>query len=303
MKSLVVGKCSYNFICKVDKTLEPNSFNQLTDVKENAGGFGFDASYLLGKFGVESYAAGIVGDDTFGSLFRKTLEKVGVQTSGIETAYDKRTLINFYINNVKEKNYISNDIAKEKIFMKKNEFAVSPDIILVDGADYSACLGALNTNKNKTCIVVTGELSQDVVELCKYGTYIIATREFAEYFNGGKIDLTNAPTLVSGYTALAKKFPNKNIIINFEDSGVLYVNNNQIKLMPPIKGEFIDKSRSLGVLAAGFAYGLMQNFDMEKAITFATIASSLSMTKEGIEGFPDLSDIMPLFKQKYPDGQ
>ena len=276
MKALCIGRSNYDFYSLVDSLEVTEGTKEVNEVIEGAGGSAVNTAYTLGKFGIETYMGSVVGDDTFGNIVRKELEKVGVHTEYMETAYDKRTafVLTMIKKDTKEKRSYS--ISKEKLVLKKTEFQMEPDLVYSDGYDYGASLTAFNKYSNKITVINAKACSQETIELCKYCKYIIAPREFAEWVSGTKIDFDNPGSLVTVFSNLLKRFYQKEIIVTLGNKG------------------------ALDIFGGAFAYALLQNYDLEKAITFANIAGGLSVTKLGIsDSVPDISAIMTYFNQKY----
>ena len=300
MKALCIGQSTYNFISLVDKMPTGGSETNISEVVECGGGSAANIAYLLGKYGVDSYLSSVVGDDTFGNLLKKELESVNVHTEYMETAYEKRTALTFSLISKEDKSRMQNNISKDKLLLKKSDYQLDPDIIYTDAFDYGASLAALNKFANKITIIGAKSCTQEVLELCKYCKYIIASKEFAEWVSGTKIDFNNPGSLVTVYSTLLSKFVKKEIIITLGNQGALYIANNQIKVMPGLKENIEDTTGSGDFFRGAYAYALLQEFDTEKAVTFANIAGGLSSTKIGTrEAVPDLSDIMTHFNQKY----
>ena len=144
MKVLCVGQSTFDVTTKIDKFPEEGSVTSFNEVYECGGGPAANAAYLLGKYKVDSYLGSMVGDDTFGNTIRKELEKVGVHTEYMEIAYEKRTALSYILLNEKEKKRTILNVNKEKLVMKKTEFPMDPDLVLIDSFDYGASLAAFN---------------------------------------------------------------------------------------------------------------------------------------------------------------
>lgn len=300
MKALCVGQSKYDVTVEFDK-IPADGIIDINNSIECGGGRASTVAYMLGKYKIDSYIASVVGDDTFGQLIKKELDAVGTHTEYMETSFGKRTMISYIMNNkIDGKKNIYN-ISKEPLSLKKTEFQVDPDIVYVDRFDYGASLAALNAYSKKTCIISADKYTAEVMELCKYCNYIIASKEFAEGLSGQKFDLTNSQSLLSIYSALTHKFPNKIIVITIDDQGSMYMVDNQIRVMPSLNLEKKDNTDASIIFDGAFVYALLQGFELEKAITFANIASGLSVLKVGCRlSVPELSDIMTYFNQKYP---
>lgn len=301
MKALVIGHSAYDVSCLIDAFPIENTKNEYNNIVESIGGGAVNMAYVLGKYGVETYIGSTVGDDTYGNTVKKTLEGIGVHTEYMETAYEKKTSLSFILVNQAGKTRTVHSITKEKLFLKKTEFQMDPDLIITDGSDYGASLSALNRYNNKITLIDAGKLEQETFELCKYCKYIVASKEFAEWVTGQKINFDNPQSLVSVYSAMLNKFPKKTIVITLENHGAMYMAENQIKVMPGLNVEAIDTTGAGDIFHAAFGYALLLNYDMEKAVTFANIAAGLSITKVGVQySVAELSDIMLYFNQKYP---
>ena len=88
MKALVIGHSSYDISCPVDSYPVENTKYRLDESVSCGGGPAANAAYLLGKWGVETYYAGVVGSDDFGSKIKKEFENIGVHTDYLETNYE-----------------------------------------------------------------------------------------------------------------------------------------------------------------------------------------------------------------------
>lgn len=302
MKVLCVGQSTFDVTTKVDKFPEEGSVTNFNEVYECGGGSAANAAFILGKYKVDSYLGSMVGDDTFGNTIRKELEKVGVHTEYMEIAYEKRTALSYILLNEKEKKRTILNVNKEKLVMKKTEFPMDPDLVLVDSFDYGASLSAFNKYSNKITIIDAKIANSETIELCKYAKYIIASKDFASYVSGVKIDFNNPNSLVNCYSALLNKFPNRNIIVTLADKGAMYLMDNQIKVMPGLKVNEVDATGAKDIFCGSFAYALLKGYDIEKTVTFANIASGLSVVKiGGRTSIPEYDEIMKYFLQKYPD--
>ena len=172
MKVLVIGHSSYDISCPVEEYPVENTKYRLDENVMCGGGPAGNAAYLLGKWGVETYYAGVVGSDDFGSKIKKEFETVGVNTEYLETNYEKPTSISFIMINKKNGSRTLFNIAGERPSLKRYDFSMDPDVILIDGHEYSASMAALNKFPNAISIIDAGRITPELKELCKYCKYI-----------------------------------------------------------------------------------------------------------------------------------
>ena len=85
---LCIGKLTYDIFCPMEGIMQPGQKYMNNERIENGGGEVANAAFLLGKWGVKSTIAGVVGSDDFAVKIKKELDGVQIDTSLIETSYE-----------------------------------------------------------------------------------------------------------------------------------------------------------------------------------------------------------------------
>lgn len=303
MKVLVIGHSSYDISCPVDDYPVENTKYRLSESYTCGGGPAGNAAYLLGKWGVETYYAGVVGSDDFGSKIKKEFESIGVNTEYLETNYEKPTSLSFIMINKKNGSRTLFNISGERAGLKRYEFTMDPDIILIDGHEYNASLYALNKYRDKISVIDAGRITPELLELCKYCKYIVTSKGFAETVTKTKIDFTNPNSLVQVYTQLKNKYPKAEIVVTLEDKGALYAVNNEIRIMPGLKITPVDTTGCGDIFHGAFTFALSKGFDLEKCVRYANITAGLSAQKIGARlSIPSYQDVSNYYAEKFPVG-
>ena len=262
------------------------------------GGPASNAAYLLGKWGVDTTIATVVGSDSFGDKIKKEFQSVNVRCDYIETAYDKDTSLSFILINKNNGSRTVFNVATEVIPLKKYTYDFTPDIVYTDGHDYGAVQNAINSFPNAIKIIDAGRVTPELLELCKYMNYIVCSKGFAETVSGVKIDYNNSSTLVSVYSILKKKYPNAIIVVTLEDMGALYMINNEIKIMPGLKVKVQDTTGAGDIFHGAFTYCIANKIDLEKAITISNITAGMSVSMVGGRlSIPLLSTVLDYYQQ------
>lgn len=301
MKVLVIGHSSYDISCPVEEYPVENTKYRLDENAMCGGGPAGNAAFLLGKWGVETYYAGVVGSDDFGSKIKKELETAGVNTDYVETNYEKPTSLSFILINKKNGSRTLFNIAGERPSLKKYDFTMEPDVILIDGHEYAASMAAINKYPNAITIIDAGRITPELKELCKYCKYLVTSKGFAETITKTKIDFTNPNSLVQVYTALKNNYPKSEIIVTLEDKGCLYAINNEIKIMPGLKVTPKDTTGAGDIFHGAFTYAISKGFDLEKTVRYANIAAGLSVTKIGARlSIPSIAEVSNYYNEKFP---
>lgn len=301
MKVLVIGHSSYDISCPVEDYPVENTKYRLTEFVSCGGGPAGNAAYLLGKWGVDTYYAGVIGSDDYGNKIKKEFESVGVHTEYLETSYDRSTSLSFIMINKKNGSRTLFNINNAKTGMKKYDFTVDPEIILIDGHEYNASVAAFNKYPNAIKIVDAGRVTPELRELCKSCNYIVSSKGFAETVSKIKIDYTNPNSLVQVYTAIKNLYPRSEIIVTLEEKGALYAINNEIKIMPGLKLPPVDTTGAGDIFHGAFTYAISKGYDLEKSIRYANITAGLSVQKLGARlSIPDLGEVSNYYNEKFP---
>ncbi len=299
MKILCIGHSSWDITVPVEDYPTENTKYRYNEKYSAGGGPASNAAYLLGKWGIETVIASMVGSDDFGTKIKKEFQDISVNTDYIETSYDKDTSLSFILINKKNASRTVFNVATEHPALKKLSYDFTPDIVFTDGHDYGASQNALSKYQNAISIIDAGRVTPELLELCKYVKYIVCSKGFAETVTGFKFDFTNPSTLVAIYNKLQSKYPNSSLVITLEEKGCLYQAGNEIKIMPGLKVNAIDTTGAGDIFHGAFTYGIANNFDMEKTITLANIAAGLSVAKIGSRlSIPTLSEVLDYYAKK-----
>lgn len=299
MKVLCIGHSSWDITVPVDGYPVENTKYRFSEKYSAGGGPAGNAAYLLGKWGIDSVIASVVGSDDFGEKIKKEFQTINVNTTYLETSYDKETSFSFILINKNNGNRTVFNVAEEHPALKKLTYDFTPDIIFTDGHDYGATQNALKNYPNAISIIDAGRVTQELLELCKYIKYIVCSKGFAETVTGLKFDFANPQSLVNVYLKLQDKYPHSIIVITLEEHGALYQINNEIRIMPGLKANALDTTGAGDIFHGAFTYGIVSGFDLEKIITLANIAAGLSVTKIGSRlSIPSLSEVLDYYAKK-----
>lgn len=300
MKVLCVGESTYDISVNTNYFPLENSINIFNERIESAGGMIPNIAYFLGKSNIEVYNASMVGNDDYGSFIKKELEAAHVKTDFIETSYQEKTNINFNIyNNTNKTNTIYS--LNNKLSLKKYSFNINPDILIIDGTEYSASLSALERSKETNSILVIKDVTNENMDLAKYSKIIIINNTAAEKLTNLKINYNDGNTIVNLYNNLRTIYPNSEIILNISMYGVVYTINDEIKIIPAINSiERVDLNCETESFVAGYVYGLANNIDKENSLIYGLITSSLTTSKVGLRNsLPKIEEVINYYNQKF----
>ena len=300
MKILCIGACTYDIFVTSEYFPQENTKNTFVEKKENGGGLIPNAAYFLSGAGIETYIATSIGSDDFGNVIKKELENAGAKVDYVETGYTGKTNIALYLYNKQNKTTTVYNV-DGGVTLKKYSFSIMPDYILLDGSDYGASRGALDKYKEVKSILVIDTPTKENLDLSKYANFIVLSSSAAESISNIKFDYGNSNSLVEVYSNLKQKFSNSEIIINIAGYGVLYLVNNEVKIMPSLNNiERVDFTGEMDSFVAGLTYGFANSFDIEKSVTYGIISGSLATTKLGARlSIPRVEEVVNFYNTKF----
>ena len=271
MKVLCIGHATYDIMINMDNYPIENSKNRVKELLGCGGGQACNAAYLLGKWGIDTYFLGIIGNDEYGKIIKKELKSVNVNTDYLEEK--GKTTISYIVVNSSNATRTCLTYHPTDLKMKIIDENINPDIILTDGYEidmvnylldkYPNCISVLDAEKN----------TESIIDLAKRVTYVISSKSFLEKFSNTKIDNDNSLYKALDYSQ--KHF--NNLIVTLEDKGCIY---NDL-IVPSIKVKSVDSTGAGDIFHGAFIYGLTKNWEMDKILRFSNIAGALSVTKLG----------------------
>ncbi len=299
MKVLCIGSSLLEITCQINEPVRENTVMHFDGTEQCGAGHAGNVAYLLGKWGVETYIASMMGADDFASKIKKEFEAIGVKTDLIETSYDKPTSQTVVLVNTTTKNDTIIEIMSNA-HLKKYAYNTEPDIIVADGYEFNATVTACDKYPKAKSFLMVRNTNNEVLELCKYVNYLVFNKETSESYAGIKIDYNNSSTVVNVYNKLKQKFNKAEIVITLGERGSVYSINGQVKIMPPVKVNLVDPNGAGDIYMGGFVYAMGRNFGLEKAICYGTIAASLSTTKlTSRMSIPSINEVSTYYDSKF----
>ena len=295
MKALCIGNVAYDFTMPMENYPKENIKYRVENSVSCGGGPASNAAYLLSLWGVNTYFAGVIGNDDNGKKIKEEFKKVNVNTKFLEVDKENDTAMSFVLINTKNGSRTIFTKRSNKMKLTK-EINIKPNLILIDGQELEASKKVLENNPNAISIIDAGRIKPEVIELAKMVDYVVCSKDFAEEFTKIKIDLKDKEVLERIFNKLEKNF--KNVIITVEENGTLYKKDNVVKLVPTIDVKEVDSTGAGDIFHGAFAYCLLKKYDIEKSIKIANIAGAISVTRLGGRySMPSLKEVMSIYKK------
>lgn len=280
MKILCIGHAAYDITLPVDAYPVENTKNRVSKKMECGGGPASNAAYLLGKWGMDVYFAGIVGNDDYGKRIKEEFDVVGVKTKYMQLSESYKTPSSFIIASQDKGTRTILTYRPGNMNMQDIELDFEPDIILVDGQELELSKKMINKYPNAISIIDAGRPIAEIVDLAKMVDYVVCSKEFAETITNMSIDYDKNKSILDIYKRMESLF-NGQIVITLESKGALYKVGDQIRIMPSLKVKPVDSTGAGDIFHGAFTYGIAKKIDYEQTIKIANIAGALSVTKLG----------------------
>lgn len=298
MKILCIGHLTYDTTISMDEYPVENEKYRLTKKVECGGGPASNAAYLLGKWGMNTYFAGVAGNDIQGKRAKKEFDSVKVNTNYLELNDEVETDSSYIIAN---DNNGSRTILSVSSNRKEHPLSLNIDdkfdVIEFDGDELDASLKVIKKNPNAIKIIDAGNLRESTKKLSYLMDYLVCSHDFAEDVTNKKMDYKKIDTIIDIYKDLKKEFKN-NIIITLESFGTFTEIDGEYKIIPSIKAKSIDSTGAGDIFHGAFTYFIANGFSLEASILLSNITGALSVEKLGSRySVPELQEVINKYKE------
>ena len=171
LKSICLGRVSYDINLVVDKMPIDGSKNEFFEKNGNVGGEAAIVACCFSKWGINTSFAGVLGNDVNGTRIRKVFDKLHIDTRYIEPSYDNDTPMSMIIIDKSTKKNTIYNISDKYIGLKKCDFDFTPDLIFVDGYDAVQAKNLLERYPKSISVLDASLTTSSVLELLKKTKY------------------------------------------------------------------------------------------------------------------------------------
>lgn len=296
-KILCLGHASYDITIPMDKYPVENIKYRVLNRVECGGGPASNAAYLLGKWGMNTYFSGVVGNDIYGRRIKKEFEDICVDTRYLELSKKYKTTNSFIIVNKKNASRTVFAYRDKNTKMENTNIRIKPDYALFDGEDFEIAMKIINNNPNCITVLDAGRAKYSTIKLGKMVNYLVASKNFCEDFTGIKINYRDYNSLVQVFNILEKDFK-ANIVVTLEEHGCLYKKDGKVKIMPGYKVKSVDTTGAGDIFHGAFVYALANGYEYEDILRIANITGALSTTKIGGRySIPNIEEVLSIYEK------
>lgn len=297
MKVIGLGQCAYDYLFVTDSFPVPDTKKEVLEWTNAGGGPVATALVGLARLGIDCSYHGIVGDDEAGERIRESLLDENINTEGLIKRWGADSQVAFIA--------IEKESGKRTIFWKRpsgdplspdelpHHFLNGADFLLIDGLMAAASMHAAKKAREKGIPIMldAGRVREGMIELAHISDYVVGSEEFAR---GLVKEESFTPEAAIEHM---RSFGAKAATITLGDKGSITLYNDHIFRIPAFKVDAVDTTGAGDVFHAGYIFGLLHEWDMEKVLRFASAFAALKCRKlGGRAGIPGFKETMEFIK-------
>ncbi len=284
-----LGQCSLDYIAKVDAYPPPDVKCEFSEMAVHSGGPVATAMVALARWGISSAFAGVIGDDSFGRKIKASLDDEGVDTRGVLIRKGFESQYAFIV--------AEPGVGRRTIFWRRptgpppdpteidKKIIRKAKVFHTDGlfpeASIDACKAAREAGVQ--IVVDAGTLREGMLALAGESDYFLASETFSDA-------LVGKGRALDACRRLADLGP-RVVGVTLGAQGYVACAENRVIEQPAYRVEAIDTTGCGDVFHAGFIYGLIKAWDVEKSLDFAAWAAArVSLQLGGRRGIPRLEE-------------
>jgi len=286
-----LGQCALDYIGKIDAYPPPDVKCEFSDMVIQGGGPVATALVALARWGLSCVFAGVLGDDLFSSMIKASLDGEGIDTSGVLVRKGFDSQFAFIV--------AEPGAGRRTIFWRRPTGPPpSPDeinysiisrakVVLTDGLFLEAALAACTAARKAGghVVVDAGSLREGMLDLARLSDYFIASETFATALVGDDKPM-------EACKRLAELGP-RVVGVTLGPRGYVALAQGKVIKKSAYPVEAVDTTGCGDVFHAGFIYGLIQGWDIEKSLDFAAWAAAMVSRKlGGRAGIPSLKALL-----------
>jgi sulfofructose kinase len=251
-------------------------------------------------WGLRTRYVGKLGDDLAATLHREAFAHAGVETRIINVAGAASAQSLILVDAEGERTVLCR--RDERIILNpedlQSEWITNARVLHIDGHDTEAAIQAAIWARAANIPVVADldELYPNIESLIDNVDYLIVSRDFPSR-------LTAEPNLDQALRKMQRRYRSRLAAATLGPDGVLAFDGAHLLHSPAFCVPVVDTTGAGDIFHAGFIYGLLQDWSLDRQLEFACAAAALNCTAAGARGgIHGLDDIAGLIASgaKYP---
>ena len=295
-KAVIIGSLNYDIILKQKRLPKIGETFVADSITMCGGGKGANQAVQLSKLGGKAFMAGCVGNDKFGEELLSNLQKHNVNTDNVKLSEKNNTgmgIVNVFDDGkliatiTRGANY---DITNSDIDKIKNEIISAQIIILQMEIPIEVIEYVINlASKHDVYIILNAAPACEIKEevLSKVNCLVVNETDASFYLNK---EINDVKSSIENCEELYGKIKDLLIITLGENGSLLYDGKEKLHIKAR-KAEVTETTGAGDSFIGAFAYKLLNDSSYQEAAEFASLVSSITVTKIGAQ------DSMPTYEE------
>ena len=298
-KILVIGSLNIDMVMRVDHMPAAGETILCDGMKLVAGGKGANQACAAGRLGTDVTMLGAIGNDSHGEMQRDSLQRSGVDVSGLITKESVSTGTAFITVNREGNNSIvvvqganaqftPEDIEAHRDLLEECEIVILQLEIPMDTVLYAVKLAR---TLGKTVILDPAPVPEHFPEeLYQYVDIIKPNESELSRLTG----IADAQNHLEEAVQIVKDHGVKNVLVTLGGDGVYLDTENEPPIhIPAKKVEVVDTTAAGDSFTAALAAMLLEGKTLKEAAEFANQVSAIVVTREGAQdSIPTLQEVL-----------
>jgi sulfofructose kinase len=233
------------------------------------------------NWGLNTRYVGKLGDDAAASLHREAFARAGVETRLIIVPGGASPQSLIIVDNTGERTIFGR--RDERLILQPSdltrEWIVNARALLIDGHDTAAATLAAGWARAAGIPVIADldEIYPGIEELLPSIDYLIVSRDFP-----GR--LMNEPDLETALQKMQREYGSRLAAATLGQDGVLAWDGSRFHSSASWDVPVVDTTGAGDIFHAGFIYGLLQDWPLQRQLDFACAAAALNCMAAGARG-------------------
>ncbi|HZD49281.1 MAG TPA: PfkB family carbohydrate kinase [Silvibacterium sp.] len=259
----------------------PGSKVEYSTVRVLPGGQVATTVVACQQWGLQARYVGKLGDDEAATLHRREFARVGVEAQLIAVSGCASPQSLILVDDAGERTVLCR--RDERLILRPSElrrdWIVNARALHLDGHDTTAAIRAARWAREAGVSVIADldEAYLGVEELLENVDYLIVSRNFPS-------QITGEPHLDDALRLMRSSYGSVLTAATLGEEGVLAWDGMQFLHAAAYRVPVVDTTGAGDIFHAGFIYGLLQGWPLERQLDFACAAAALNCTAVGARG-------------------
>ena len=292
VSALCIGHASWDLCMQVDAYPAENSKSETHALLESGGGPAANAAWLLGRWGVPTALAALVGQDDYGDKALRELAEGGLDCRLVEQRARCATPVSFIIVNraAGSRTIINRKVPAAGLQLSRKMLdGLNPGLLLFDGHELEASLAAMTAFPHAITVLDAGTLREGTSVLAGKVRYLVCSERFA----GQVTREADVPGRWQQCLGRLRELYRNVVVITLGAGGTVFDDGKHQGHLPVLPVEARDTTAAGDIFHGAFAFGLLKGMGLAKALELATVAAGLSVERPGGRpSVPELDDVL-----------